>query len=331
MGEKNQTDSLLCGIDLGGTKVAVALVRNDGVIHAKRLIRNHRGRAPQDVVDLIATHVRQLADESGLDVAYLNGIGVGSSGHVDYQNGVVITNSNLTGFQGFPLGERLEHALGVPIYLDNDANAQAYAEFRFGAGRGFPNMAFITVSTGVGAGLIIDGHVYRGVTGTAGEFGHTIIEPSSTIRCGCGRLGCLMAYTSGLTLPQVVRTMLADHDKSHPVTSSIDFASLADEEITGELIGNGFTAGDAFCRNVVEQNADYIAIGLNNLYQIVNPGHFVIGGGLTAWGPAYIDRIRTQFRGLVETMATEIPEIRPAHLGGDAAVIGAAALPMEYA
>lgn len=324
----NQSEPLLCGIDLGGTKISIALVRRDGTIHASRQIRDHRGQPPERVVESIAASVSDLMRASGVAIESIQGVGVGTAGHVDYHTGTLIINSNLPGFEAFPLGERLRTALDTPVFLDNDANAQAYAEYRFGAGRGYDNMSFVTVSTGVGAGLIIGGSVYRGVTGIAGEIGHTIVEPSGSIRCGCGRTGCLMAYTSGLTLPQVVREVL-DREQLSASDTRFDFASMPDARITGELIGTGLAEGDRFCRRIVEQYADYLAIGLNNLYQVIDPGLFVVGGGLSAWGPAYIDRVRTQFASLVERMSVRTPEIRVAQLGTDAAVIGAAALPLE--
>lgn len=331
---------LLCGVDLGGTKIAIALVERNGHVRTQRQIRDHRNVPPREVVSSIAATVRELLATEGILLTDLPGIGVGTSGHVNYDRGIVITNSNLPGFDGFPLGDRLQGELGVPIYLDNDANAQAWAEYRFGAGQGFPDMAFITASTGVGAGLIVHGTVFRGVTGTAGEMGHAIVEPTSSIICGCGRPGCLMAYTSGLTLPQVVREMVACGPRlagaaifrdpsADAAPSSIDFTALQDREITGELIGEGLRGGDPFCRQVVEQYADYFAIGLNNLYQTINTAHFVVGGGLTGWGAPYLDRIRERFRILVKDQAASIPEIRLAQLGAEAAVVGAAALPLE--
>jgi len=332
--------SLLCGVDLGGTKIAIALVEWDGRVRAQRQIRDHRGSPPQEIVLSIAAAVRELLAAEGVRLEGLPGIGVGTSGHVNYDKGIVITNSNLPGFAGFPLGDALQSELGVPVFVDNDANAQAWAEYRFGAGQGFPDMAFVTASTGVGAGLIVHGSVFRGVTGTAGEMGHATVEPTSSIICGCGRPGCLMAYTSGLTLPQVVREMaihgprlggavIFGDPSAGPAPSSIDFAALQDREITGELIGEGFSGGDPFCRQVVEQYADYFAIGLNNLYQTINTAHFVVGGGLTGWGAPYLDRIRQRFRVLVRDQAATIPEIRLAQLGAEAAVVGAAALPLE--
>ena len=347
------SEKLLCGVDLGGTKIAIALVRTDGTIHRQRQIRDHRGTAPSDVVKRIAATVRELARESDLDLRKLQGVGVGTSGHVDYDRGVLIINSNLPGFENFPLGESLWDELRVPVYVDNDANAQAWAEYRFGAGRGKPDMAFVTASTGVGAGLILGGAIFRGVTGTAGEFGHTIVEPTSSILCGCGRPGCLMAYTSGLTLPLVVREMLQhgsrledaglfagcpadpqpdlvpDREAKDATSMMIDFTTLSDNEITGELIGEGLERRDPFCLDVVNQYADYMAIGLHNLYQTINIGHFVLGGGLTFWGTPYVERIRRRFRFLVESMTTSVPEILLSDLGPHAAVIGAAALPLE--
>jgi glucokinase len=186
-------------------------------------------------------------------------------------------------------------------------------------------MVFVTVSTGIGAGIIIDSRLYRGVNGTAGEIGHTIVNPHSTIRCGCGNYGCLMAHASGLALPQVVRDKLARG--RHP--GSIDLKSLQDHELTGEVIKRGLDAGDPLCREIVTEYADYLAIGLHNLYQSFNPGLIVLGGGLTEWGPVYLERVEERFYELAREMMYERVEIRLSELGADAAVLGAAALMLE--
>ncbi|POQ98393.1 hypothetical protein AU468_13645 [Alkalispirochaeta sphaeroplastigenens] len=317
---------LLCGVDLGGTKIVTALVSGDGTVRDKRFIRDHRGQPPLVVVDRIARQVRELLASRELPLSALSGIGVGTSGHVDYRNRRIIMNSNLPGFAGFPLGQALEDSLGVAVSLDNDANAQAYAEYRFGAGRGFPDMAFVTVSTGIGAGLVLGGRLYRGVTGTAGELGHTIVEPAGIIRCGCGRQGCLMAHAAGLCLGQTAREL----QEEEALPSEVITDDLQDQEITGELIGRGLAQGDPLCCRLIQRYADYLAIGLNNLFQLLDPGLIVLGGGLTAWGAPYLDRVRARFARHLEGMTTaEPPEIRLARLGADAAVVGAASLPLE--
>lgn len=288
-------------------------------------IRNHRSLTEDEIVRRIAETIRTVLSEESVGPATVAGIGLGTSGHVDRDRGRLITNSNLPGFTDYPIGERLRAATGMAVHVDNDANAQAYAEYRFGAARGFPNAVFVTISTGIGAGIVIDGRLYRGVTGTAGELGHTIVNPASTLRCGCGNYGCLMAHASGLALPQIVRQKLLRPG----VETTIDFTRLADREINGELIGRGFESGDPLCREVVWECADYMGIGLQNAFQVLNPGVIVIGGGLTAWGEAYIDRIRTRFYRTAGAMLSDPIEIRQATLGTDAAVIGAAALVME--
>lgn len=317
---------LLCGVDLGGTKISVALVDSGGKVRDRELIRDHRKKVEDAIMDDIARVIATLAARNGIAVTDLPGVGVGSSGHVDHSRGEIITNSNLTGFTRYPLRERLRERIGLPVSVDNDANAQAYAEFCFGAGRDATNMVFVTVSTGIGAGIVIDSRLYRGVTGTAGEVGHTIVKPDSKIRCGCGNYGCLMSHASGLALPQVVRQKLHEGRES-----SINFIALTSDQITGELIQEGVDIGDQFCIDLVREYADWLGIGLYNLFQTLNPGLIVVGGGLTEWGTPYLERVRERFFKLGRNMVNESLEIRRSTIGSDAAVVGAAALMVEPA
>jgi glucokinase len=324
----NRTDRLTtddepisCGVDLGGTKVVVALVKATGEIVAREIIRGHRGLSEDEIVTRIAASARRLLPRAS-DLQRLAGIGVGTTGHVNFHRGVLISSSNLPGFSNYPLAERISKALGTKVILDNDANAQAYAEYRFGAGRGFDNVVFVTVSTGLGAGIVLGGRLYRGATGTAGEIGHTVVNPEGRIQCGCGNYGCLMAHTSGLTLPEIVADKLRNTDAE----TGIDFSGRKREEITGELIKTGLDRGDALCTNIVLEYGYYLGLGLHNLVQTINPGVIVLGGGLTSWGPLYLARVRETFYRLVAMTIDEPPEIRLSELGSDAAVIGAAAL-----
>jgi len=318
-------ESVHSGVDLGGTKIAVGLVTSSGKIIDKTVLRDHRGKPEDETVAAIAGALQALFSAHAAEAGSVTGIGVGSSGHVDYARGTVITNSNLPGFSNFPIAEKLQAAMNLPVIVDNDANAQAYAEYVFGAGRGEPNMAFVTISTGIGAGIIIDGKVYRGTTGTAGEIGHTIVNTQSSLRCGCGNYGCLMAHASGLALPQVVRQKLARPG----VETSIDFSGFPDSAINGELIKAGFDAGDVLCTEIVYEYADYLAVGLQNTFQVLNPGVIVVGGGLTAWGDRFIERIRRSFYRFAGSMMTERMEIRVSSIGADAGLVGAAALTLQ--
>jgi glucokinase len=322
---RGNPNELVCGVDLGGTKIVVALVRGDGKVVDQREIRDHRSKRDVEVVAAIGDRIEELLRDQGTGIDDLEGIGIGTAGHVDWREGVVITNSNLPGFSRYPLGQVLRERFDTRVAVDNDANAQAYAEHCFGSGQGFPTMAFVTVSTGIGAGLVIEGKLYRGVTGTAGEIGHTIVNPHSSLRCGCGNYGCLMAHASGLALPQVVRQKLLDPELS----TNLDFSSLDDSRINGELIEKGLREGDELCTAVVKEYAHYMGIGIQNLFQVFNPGVVVIGGGLTAWGDVYLNRIRSTFRNLARDMMSEPMEIRLSTLGRKAAVVGAAALVLE--
>ena len=316
-----------CGVDLGGTKIVVALVSMTGKVVARKIIHEHRTRTEDEIVAMITQSVRGLVPRLATgraETGSLAGVGVGTSGHVNFDDGVVISNSNLPGFSNYPLSRRMSEDLGIEVAVDNDANAQAYAEYRFGAARGFDNVLFVTVSTGLGSGIIIEGKLYRGATGTAGEIGHTIVNPAGQIRCGCGNYGCLMAHTSGLTLPGIVREKLREY---RPKTG-INFAALTDDEINGELIKSGLDRGDELCMAVVAEYAHFLGIGLHNVVQILNPGVIILGGGLIAWGRAYLDRVRETFYSHATKTISDAPEIRLSELGADGAVIGAAALAM---
>jgi glucokinase len=183
-------------------------------------------------------------------------------------------------------------------------------------------MIFLTVSTGIGAGLVLNHRIFRGMTGTAGEFGHTIVNPNSNIQCGCGNYGCLISHAGGQALPQLVREKL-----EQGVTSNLDFNDST--EINGELLKRGLDAGDPLCRSVILECADYIGIGIYNLFQIFNPPVIVLGGGLMNWGPIYFERIKEKFYSLAREMLFDPIEIALAKTGRDAGLIGAASLLLE--
>lgn len=314
---------IACGVDLGGTKIAVALGALDGSLLVRDEIRDHRSMTEDGIVERIASCVRDLVSRHGSHITDLAGVAVGTAGHVDFGRGVLISNSNLPGFVDYPIAAKMSDALGVPVAVDNDTNAQAYAEYLYGAGRGFTNVVFVTVSTGLGAGIVVDGRIFRGATGTAGEIGHTIVNPASRIKCGCGNYGCLMAHASGLSLPQVVR------EKAASVETTVDLAEIPDEEITGEFVRTMFEQGDRLFTDVVFEHAEYFGLGLHNLVQTLSPGLIIVGGGLTGWGEQYLEHARNEYLKLVTVCISNPPEIRLSKLGADAAVIGAAALAFE--
>lgn len=318
-------EKLLCGVDLGGTKLSLGLVYPDGRILDKITVYDHTGKNENEIVKYIAELVRQLISASGLSEGDIEGIGVGFPGHVRYRDGYTITTSNLKGFKNYPLRDSLSSFFSVPVRLDNDANAQAYCEFRFGAGRGYNDLIFLTISSGIGAGIIIDRKIYRGMTGTAGEFGHTIVDPDSDYICTCGNRGCLMACACGLTLSQMFRKKSEEGVKSTLLLSEgFDYS-----QVDGRLLKEGLEAGDPLCTSIVSDCADFIGIGIYNIFQVFNPPVIILGGGLMNLGDFYFDRIKSKFYDLARDMIYDPIEIVRSEAEADAGMIGAAALLLE--
>jgi len=197
--------NVFCGVDIGGTKCSIALVDDTGIILDKIYTCAHVDKGDDARISLVVKFIKDLIGRNGLKESDLPGIGVGCAGHIRFRDGVVITTSNLKGFKNYPLRDELQSHFSIPVILDNDTNAQALGEYKFGAGQGYDDMVFVTVSTGIGAGIILNKNLYRGASGTAGEFGHTIVEPDSELICTCGNRGCLMACACGLALPHLFR------------------------------------------------------------------------------------------------------------------------------
>ncbi len=317
--------SVFCGVDIGGTKYSVALINEKGKILDEIYSREHTGRNEEGLVDIITRNIKKIIRRNGLQESDLPGIGIGFAGHIRYRDGVVITTSNLKGFRNYPLREKFQSRFNIPILLDNDANAQAWGEYKFGAGQGFDDMIFLTISTGIGAGIIINKAIYRGNTGTAGEFGHTIVEPESDLLCTCGNYGCLMAYASGLALPHLFEKKLKEGKKSK-LTLLPDFNP---SEITGQLLKKGLDMDDPVSIEIIDESGYYMGVGIYNIFQALNPPLIVLGGGLTNWGDPYLNKIRSTFYGLARDMLYDPVEITISKIIGNAGVIGAAALTIK--
>jgi glucokinase len=309
------------GIDLGGTKLAIGVVGEGGRVLGERVIRDHVGLAEEAVLDRIEEGVDLVLGDAGLARKDVAGAGVLFPGHIRWPEGRTLATSNLPGFRDFPLRARLEERLGLPVMADNDANGQTLGEYRYGAGIGCEHMAFMTVSTGVGGGIVIDGKLYRGATGTAGEFGHMIVDATGGQPCGCGNRGCLMGAASGLALPRLAREAAGAAGKAVLPASCPDF-----EDLTGETLATGFYEDNPLCRTVVEELARYIGIGLYNLFQILNPQVVVLGGGLLGLPGFFFETAMKTCYDLAGAMMYERMEIRKGLLGARAGMLGAAAL-----
>ena len=318
-------DKILCGVDIGGTKYSVALINESGKILDKIYGSEHVRQSEDGLVNVVVGKIKEILVRNNLQESDLPAIGIGFAGHIRHRDGVVITTSNLKGFKNYPLREAFQSRFNIPVILDNDANAQAFGEYKFGAGQGFDTLVFLTISTGIGAGIIINNKLYRGVTGTAGEFGHTIVEPESDLVCTCGNHGCLMAYASGLALPYLFEKKLKEGKKSK-LDLPPDFI-LSD--INGQMLKTGLEMDDPVSKEIILECGYYMGVGIYNIFQALNPPLIILGGGLTHWGDFYLNKIKSTFHELARDMIFDPIEITVSKILGDAGVIGAATLTMK--
>lgn len=306
--------SLVLGIDIGGTKTAAGVVTADG--HA---LSFHAQPTPQDadsgaLLDfVVAVAERALDGYRGQAVA----AGVGCGGPMIYPDGIV-SPLFIPSWQSFPLRERLAAALGLPVTLDNDANAFALGEALFGAGRGTRCMLGIVVSTGVGGGIVVDGRVFHGATGNAGHIGHTIVSAEGP-RCSCGAIGCLTAYASGTGLVARARAGIDDGIATR-------LAALPDGALTGEAIVQAAGSGDAFAQELMRDAGVALARGIVDAANLLDLERVVLGGGLTQAGEMLLAPLRAEVRDRARLPFTGHLDIRLASAGREAGVIGAAAL-----
>ena len=318
-------EKILCGVDIGGTKLAAGLFTRDGAQIDRVEIHDHVELDHEAFCARIAGLVRELLATSGIGEESLLGIGIGFAGHIRFREGLIITTSNFKRpFRNFPLRANIQESFGVPVVLDNDANAQAWGEYLFGAGRGREDVVFLTVSSGIGAGIIVSGRMVRGATGTAGEVGHAIVKFDSEMRCTCGNPGCLMALSSGIFFPQLFATKLREGRKTE---MGIDASNV--DSVDGRLVAEGLRRGDPICTEIAMDSADIVGLGIYNIFSILNPETVILGGGLMNLGDIYLERIKSSFLSYVQDMMYDPLEIVNAELGSDSGLIGAAALPLE--
>jgi len=317
-------DSKILGIDLGGTKILTAVANTQG----KMLSRDHsitRAKEGQDVVvKSILESVGRALDQAHISAADLAAIGLGAPGLSNPETGILFTSPNLPGWKDVPLRDIIEKKLGKKAFLINDANAAAVGELYFGAGKGARNSIYITVSTGIGGGIIIDGKIYTGATGTAGELGHMVIDDEGP-QCNCGNRGCWETLASGTALAREARHRI----KEGAATSILKYADGKIEKINAEAIHEAAQAGDKLANELIAQTAYYLGVGLANLINIFNPEVIIIGGGLSNIGdillePAFKEAERRAFK-----QAYQAVRFARAELGRNSGVLGAAAFALE--
>lgn len=316
------------GIDLGGTKIAGAVYDTASQqLLARATIPTQAQEGPDAVLARIAHHAKDLVAASGLETGAIKGMGVGLPATFDWNTGVIDFIPNLPGdWLDKPAGAILREYMGVPVHLINDARAFTLAEATLGAGKGYASVVGITLGTGIGGGIVINGQLYRGVMGAAGEFGHHTIDMHG-LPDGSDNPGGWEGLGSGPAIASLAMRFVAQG----ATTIMGEMAGFDLNKITPELIMRAAEAGDAVAQDVLRRGGVYIGVGLSNILTMIAPYCVVIGGGLTRLGHWINDPMTETIRERVRTIPLDKVAIVPAALGGDAGVFGAAIWAQQFA
>ncbi len=315
-------EGIIIGVDIGGTKVAAGLVDYSGEI--RRQIREPMVSDGDAATGLAA--VRRAIDallDGQKNAPTIRGIGICAPGPLDPTTGMVINPPNVRCWRNFPLSREVEKIYRVKVRVDNDANAAALAEARWGAGRGYRQIFYATVGTGIGTGIVFDNRIYHGRTGAAGEGGHNTIDFRGP-RCGCGKPGCIEAFACGPAIAKRARTKLAEH--SARGAALLELADGNVEKITTEMVGQAATAGDPVAKETMDETVELLSIWLGNMIDLLDPDVIIIGGGVSGMLSPFFAEIRNRLPGwCINSRCQEIPLVK-ARYGADAGIAGGAAL-----
>ncbi len=317
-------DRYIIGVDLGGTNIVVGALSEDG----NREVGFHTeptnvARGADGVTDQIAAMIAKvIADLSKRCDAHRDdilGVGIGAPGPLERERGIVVVAPNL-GWRDYPLRDRVIDRVGLPATLDNDANCATLGEWWRGAARGSRNVLGLTIGTGIGGGIVLDGQLYHGASDVAGEFGHTTIDSTGRY-CRCGNYGCLEAYASGPAIAQRAREAL-ERDEVSVLPRMVD-GNL--ERLSAATVYDAALQGDALARELVRDTARFLGTGIANFLNILNPDVVVIAGGVTHAGDALFEPLRAEVKRRAFRPAVAACRIVPGALPGTAGVVGAVA------
>lgn len=313
------------GIDLGGTNIALGIVDAQGNITARAEAKTCLPRPETELEQSIADLCRSAAAQAGVDFAQIEYVGVGTPGSVNGKTGMVDFNANF-GYRNWPLAQRLEKLLQKKVYIENDANAAAYGEYRAGAAAGAQSMVMVTLGTGIGGGVVLDGKIYGGSNGFAAEIGHMVICHGGR-ECACGRHGCWEKYASASALTQAAQQAM----QNSPDTLLWQLAQGNLQNANAKIVFDAMRAGDKTAAQLVEKYESYLACGLVNIVDIFQPQIICIGGGISKEGEALLRPVRAlvDAEDYARGSARRVT-ITTAKLHNDAGIIGAALLGEQY-
>jgi glucokinase len=322
---ENKDRKLILGVDLGGTKIAAALATAEGEILTRRYCPTLGEAGSQDIINSILRTIEETMSSGKVRLSQLLGIGIAAAGIIDSNKGMVITSPNIPNLREVPLKHAVEQRFGIPTYVGNDATLAALGEWYFGLKRSVANLIYITVSTGIGGGIITNGKLYTGACGIAGEIGHMTIDVNGP-RCNCGNIGCWEALASGTALAgEAIREIGKGAN-----TSIAEIVGGDLSRIDAKVVFQAAEGGDELANKLISRLAYYFGIGLVNLVNIFTPELILIGGGVAKMGDLLLQpAINLVKERAYVTLAHDV-EIKPALLGDDSGVLGAVAFVLEH-
>jgi len=313
-------DKPVVALDIGGTKIIAAVINSEGKMLSRVYRPTNAEQGPQKVISRLISIIRLAVNRSDKSIKEIGGISLAVAGLIDINRGLITTAPNLPHWKDICLGDVLRDEFKIPSFLLNDGSAAALGEHCFGGGIGIDNLIYITVSTGIGGGFILDGKLFNGADGSAAEIGHMIVLAGGPA-CHCGQSGCLEALASGTAIARMARERLGEGQRS--ILTDIVGKELA--SLTAEHVARAGKRGDLVALDVIQESAYYLGIGLSNLVNLLNPQMIIIGGGVSAMGEMLLRPARKSMREHAFKLPASTVRVVRSKLSPDAGILGAAA------
>jgi glucokinase len=309
----------VCGVDLGGTKISTGIVDESGKVIQSLKIPTNVEEGSDAVISRINMSIDKVLEMSNLKLHNLSGIGIGAPGPLDIEKGIVVYSANLPGWRDVPIANKIKEKYELPIRLNNDGNAAVLGEYLFGTGRGSKNFIYITISTGIGAGAVIDGKLFNGANSNALEVGHMTINTSGP-KCGCGNHGCFEALASGTSIARRAQKMIDEGRET------IILVQEKNAPVKAEYVFDAARNGDKVALEIIDTEAFYLGVGISNIINLFNPDKIALGGGVSTQMDMFYSKMMQTVTERTLRPNAAICEVVRAKLGNEIGIIGAASL-----
>jgi glucokinase len=310
----------IVGVDLGGTTTKLAFLDLAGEMIYKWEIKTNHSNEGKEIITNIAKSIDQKLADCKKSKDHLLGIGIGAPGPIHFETGIILNSVNLGWKDNFPLQDFMESETSLPVFIENDANCAALGEMWKGSGNGCKDLVFVTIGTGIGGGIIVNGEIIHGINGAGGEIGHITAIPIGGTRCNCGKTGCIETIASATGIVRLAKAKLSSQDASGELKKIL----IQKGEITAKDVMDSARNGDMTSTQVIEDITFYLGFVLAGIANTLNPEKIIIGGGVSKAGQILIDPLKEKFKQFAFKAVRESSTIHQAMLGNDAGVIGAA-------